>query len=141
MDRTNPTVLLIDDNQHGLVARRTGLEQQGYKVEIAKGGSEGIKILGVGGFDAVVTDFRTPDLDGSQLLVRLREKDPKTPIIILSGFAEKLGLTEASTGADAVLMKGPAELEDLVRALGRLIKRKPVRAQPKGRARRARAGA
>ena len=141
MDRTHPVVLLIDDNRHGLVARRAGLEEHGYKVDIAKGGREGVEKFEAASYDAVVTDFRMPDLGGSEVLARIRELKPKTPIVILSGFAEKLGLTEDSTGANAVLMKGPSELDDLVRALGRLIKRKPGRARAKPKGRRARAGA
>jgi hypothetical protein len=44
--------------------------------------------------------------------------------VILSGYVKSLGLTEESTGADAVLSKGPTEGQDLVRAVARLLRKK-----------------
>lgn len=129
MKRHSFFILLIDVNVHGLVARKAGLEEHGYQVVTAKGGCEGLEKFERQRFDLVVTDHRMPDLGGCQVLARIRELSPTTPIVILSGFAQKLGLTEESTGADAVLMKGPSEMDDLVRTIARLVKHKPARAR------------
>lgn len=141
MYSNTPKVLLIDDNAHGLVVRRAVLEQSGYRVEVANGGAEGVAMFEAGGFDVVVTDYRMPDLLGTQVLAQVRKQNPRVPVVILSGFALKLGLTEEQTGADAVLMKGPQEGGDLVRAVGRLLRRKPRSARPATERRRWRRGA
>ena len=138
MDSNTPKILLIDDNEHGLLARRAVLEQIGYRVEVAHGGAEGVAKFEADAFDVVVTDYRMPDLLGTQVLARIREHNPRIPVVILSGFARKIGLTEEQTGADAILMKGPREDGDLVRAVTRLTRRKPgsVRSAAAGRCRR-----
>jgi CheY-like chemotaxis protein len=132
MQQQSPRILLIDDNEHGLRARRTVLENLGYSVVTAAGGRQGLAAFDKQPFDLVVTDYRMPDLRGIQVLKRIRDKDAKVPVIILSGYIEKLGLTEESTGADAVLSKGPTEDQDLVRSIQRLIKKRP-RTQATGR--------
>ena len=125
MIRNSPRILLIDDNQHGLTARRAILEQDGYSVEVACCGEDGVARFESGSFDLVVTDFKMPGLNGPEVISRIRERAPGLPIVLLSGYASILGLTETDTGADLVLAKGPSEHAELVRAIGRLVKRGP----------------
>ncbi len=92
-------------------------------------------------FDVVVTDYRMPDLNGSEVIAQIRSLNKEVPIVMLSGYVEKIGLTEEQIGADIVLAKGPEEDRDLMRAVGRLVKKKPQSEQPRTRkARRRRAG-
>ncbi len=125
MQHSYPRILLIDDNKHGLIARRTLLEHAGYEVETAAGGREGLEKYQQRSFDLVVTDYRMPDLRGTNVVRKIRQSHESVPIVILSGYVEPLGLTEESTGADAVLAKGPTEDQDLVRTIARLIKKRP----------------
>jgi len=124
MAQHDSRILLIDDNRHGLLARRMFLEDHGYEVATAAGGRRGVELLQQQPFDLVVTDFRMPDLDGCKVTLEARQLRPGVPVVILSGYASKLGLTEQTTGADAVLSKGPSELQDLARAVARLLKKK-----------------
>lgn len=134
-------ILLVDDNRHGSVARQTVLEEQGYSATAALNGEEALELFSKHHFDIVVTDFRMPKLNGLELIKQLRQKSD-VPIILLSGYAEQLGLDEQSTGADAVIPKGANEVAHLLRAVTRLLNRgvpkKPVAAQrsvkPKARA-------
>jgi CheY-like chemotaxis protein len=138
----SPKVLLIDDNRHGLMARRTLLEEAGYSVETARDGNEGIEKFAGAAFDVVVTDYRMPHGGGAQVLEQVREINPRVPVVILSGYVTLLGLTEGSTGADAVLSKGPTEGQDLVRAVARLLrKKKPGSQRGRARGKSAKAGA
>ena len=127
-------ILLIDDNRHGLVARRAVLEQLGYTVALAAGGQEGIDQFQSQTFDLVVTDYRMPEVSGQQVIRKIRQLVPKMPIVLLSGYVEALGLTEQSTGADIVVTKGPGEVQALLRAVARLEKKR-VPAKPPGTAR------
>jgi CheY-like chemotaxis protein len=121
------TLLLVDDNPHGLVARRTVLEELGYVVHTGGNGEEALKLLADHKVDLVITDFRMPNMDGVELIARLRELRPDLPVILLSGFVEPLGLTEKSTGADIVLSKSAGEVGLLVRSVRRLLSRQPSR--------------
>lgn len=124
-----PRILLIDDNRHGLPARRCALQEAGYEVETAGGGDAGLRKFFDGQFDAVVTDYRMPEVNGSEVLRAVRQHNGGIPVVILSGQTKKLGLTEQSTGADAVLAKGPAEERDLIRAIDRLVRKTPGRSR------------
>jgi CheY-like chemotaxis protein len=121
------TILLVDDNPHGMVARRTVLEELGYKVYTGTSGQEALNVLQHQTVDLVITDFRMPNMDGVELITRIRQLCADLPIILLSGFVEPLGLTEESTGADVVLSKSAGEVGFLVRSVRRLLSRQPVR--------------
>ncbi|HET9321148.1 MAG TPA: response regulator [Bryobacteraceae bacterium] len=121
------TILLVDDNPHGMVARRTVLEELGYTVHAGTNGQEALSVLQHQAVDLVITDFRMPNMDGVELITHIRQLRADLPIILLSGFVEPLGLTEESTGADVVLSKSAGEMGFLVRSVRRLLSRQPAR--------------
>jgi CheY-like chemotaxis protein len=119
----HPNILLVDDNQDGLLVRRTVLEELGYGVSIARNGEEGLKLFESANFDVVVTDYRMPRMNGAELIQRIRKLNPHARIILLSGFVEPLGLTEENTGADVVIAKSSNEPAHLTRWVKRLLNR------------------
>jgi CheY-like chemotaxis protein len=78
----------------------------------------------------VVTDYKMPRMDGLELIVGLRKIQPELPVILISGFVDSLGLSEENTGADVVIMKSANEVSHMVRAVARLLRKKPVKKQP-----------
>jgi CheY-like chemotaxis protein len=130
-----PRILLVDDNPDGLLVRRALLEELGYSVQLAPGAKEGLELFVTSTFDVVVTDYRMPLMNGVELIERIRQIDANARIVLLSGFVEPLGLTEANTGADSVIAKSANEPAHLSRAIKRLLgangtKRKPPVSQP-----------
>jgi CheY-like chemotaxis protein len=124
-----PKILLVDDNRNGLIVRKALLEEVGFAVQTASNGEEGLDLYTASAFDVVVTDYRMPRMNGTELIQRLRLADANARIIMLSGFVEPLGLTEESTGADIVLAKSSKEAAQLVRAVRRLANA-PARRKP-----------
>jgi CheY-like chemotaxis protein len=120
-------ILLVDDNRDGLIARRSVLEELGYQVVPAGSGSDALRTIEKQNFDLIITDYKMSPMDGLELIGKLRERNFKNPIILLSGFAETLGLRPESTGADVVLQKNANEIANLVRHAKRLLNpgRKP----------------
>jgi CheY-like chemotaxis protein len=114
-------ILLVDDNHHGLTARKTILQGLGYSVDTALSGEEAWEILQNHQFEVVVTDFRMGGMDGEELIRLIRRSDLKTRVILLSGFVNCLGMTAESTGADEVMMKSNTEVQELVRVLKKLL--------------------
>jgi len=123
-------VLLVDDNRDGLLVRRTLLEEQGFQVEMAQNGEEGLRLFESSHFDVVVTDYRMPQMSGTELIGHLRKRNPQVRVVLLSGLVEPLGLTEENTGADAVIAKNSNEPAHLLRSVRRLAAR-PVRKPPR----------
>jgi len=123
-------LLLVDDNQNGLLARKSLLEEQGFVITTATNGEEAFDALSKGKFDLLITDFRMPKMNGVELIRRIRPLQPALGVILLSGFADALGLDEKSTGADAVINKGAHEIANLQRWVSRLLARKVARKPP-----------
>jgi CheY-like chemotaxis protein len=113
-------VLLVDDNQFGLTARKMILEDAGYGVETARSGEEAWELFQKTHFDVVVTDFRMGGMDGVHLIGLIRQSGSVARIVLLSGFAGCLGITPESSGADEVLVKSSTEVPELLRALKKL---------------------
>jgi len=123
-------ILLVDDSADGLLVRRVLLEEAGYRVEVAGDGEEGLKLFEPRKFAVIVTDYRMPGMNGADLIRRIRMLDANARVILLSGFVEPLGLTEANTGADVVIAKSANEAMHLIRAVRRLINRGTARKPP-----------
>ena len=125
-------ILLVDDNAHGLCARKTVLEELGHRITTASSGAEALERFTESKFDLVITDYKMPRMDGLELISRLRKQTPALPVILISGFADTLGLSEENTGADVVLQKSANEVSHLLRSVAQLL-RKPLK-KPAGSA-------
>ena len=129
-------ILLIDDNRQGLMARKSVLEEQGYSISTASCGEEGVEQFTTAEFDLVVTDYKMPKMNGAEVIARIQVARPGTPVVLMSGMVDALGLNEQNTGADVVLAKSSNEVSHLIRAVNRLLRskipKKPVRSQSSG---------
>jgi len=126
----SPHVLLVDDNANGLLARKAVLQEQGFVVTTASNGEEGFDAFTKGEFVLMITDFKMPKMNGIELIRRVRPIQPELAIILLSGFADALGLDEKSTGADIVINKGAHEISHLLRSVSRLMTRNVAKRPP-----------
>jgi CheY-like chemotaxis protein len=129
-DSPHAMILLVDDNSNGLKARKSVLEEHGHSVVTSCGGEDALERFRREKFDLVVTDYKMPGMDGVELISRLRQVRPVVPIVLLSGFADTLGLTQENTGADVVIQKSAHEVAHLVRAVAKIAQQKFVRKPP-----------
>ena len=116
-------ILLVDDNKLGLIARKSVLEEQGHRITTASHGEEALERFSRDKFDMVITDYKMPRMNGLELIEQIRERAASLPIILISGYVDGLGLTEANTGADVVIPKSAHEVTHLVRSVNRLLRR------------------
>jgi CheY-like chemotaxis protein len=123
-------ILLVDDNANGLTARKSVLEELGYRIVTCTSGADALEQFAAAKFDLVVTDYKMPRMDGLELIGRLRKSTPDLPIVLVSGYVDTLGLNEASTGADVVIQKSANEVSHLVRSVNRLLRRKAPAKKP-----------
>jgi CheY-like chemotaxis protein len=116
-------ILCIDDNQHGCFVRQSVLEGQGHTVATARSGKEGLEKFHAEKFDLVVVDYLMPGMKGGEVIAKIRETHPRLPIILHSGFTDRLALDRKITQADAVLQKGAREVKELLETVNRLLYR------------------
>jgi len=118
-----PIILCIDDNAHGLSARRVLLEGLGHKVTVARSGIEGLEAFRNEKVDLVIVDYRMPQMNGAEVVREIKRANPKLPVILLSGYVETMGLEEKVREADCVLKKGVREVDELISAVNRLLRK------------------
>ncbi len=80
-------ILVVDDEAIVCARLKPALEKDGYAVETFTDSVRARKRLDEHEFDIVVTDIKMAEVDGMELLTFVREKWPKTRVIIISGFA------------------------------------------------------
>jgi CheY-like chemotaxis protein len=121
-DSSIPTarVLVVDDNKRGLATRKSILQDLKLDVVATDSAVSALALLTEGHFDLLVTDYKMPEMDGIELIQRIKALKPRLRVILVSGFVDTLGLTEESTGADAVVAKTNSEVAALTRAVLRL---------------------
>lgn len=125
-ERTNAApvrLLLVDDHPAGLAARTSVLNELGFAITTANSAELALEKFRAEPFPLVVTDYKLPGETGVDLIAKIRVVAPETRIVLISGFVDALGLTEHSTGADAVLAKSANEVSQLIRAVNRLLRR------------------
>lgn len=136
-----PNVLIIDDEK---VIRRTLTEIlsfEGYQIDEASDGDEGLKKFSEKNYDVVLCDIKMPRMDGIEFLEKARSINPDTPIIMISGHGNIETAVEAvKKGAFDYISKPPdlnrllitmrnaTERQDLVKET-KVLKRKVTRVQ------------
>jgi two-component system nitrogen regulation response regulator NtrX len=81
-------VLVIDDETAIREAIRMTLEYEGYKVDEARSGSDGLDKAGKTPYDAILLDIKMPILDGMEVLDNLKEQKVAAPVIMVSGHGD-----------------------------------------------------
>lgn len=110
------SILLVDDEQLIVdsLARELTSEPLNFDVSTVLSGEEAIARLASGYWDLVITDLIMPGLDGFKVLKAAKRKDPKTMVIILTGYADMQSAIDAlRLGADDFLQK-PCDTDELL---------------------------
>ncbi len=118
-------VLVVDDEPAIREALERALRLEGFAVTLAGGGKAALAAVAEQGPDVVVLDLAMPDLDGVEVLHRLRADGVDVPVCVLSArdaVDDRVAGLEA--GADDYLVK-PFALEELVARLHALLRRRP----------------
>jgi two-component system, OmpR family, response regulator len=115
-------ILVVDDEADLLASLARALREEGYAVDTAADGEEGLYKAENWDYDAIVLDVMLPRLDGWQLLQRLR-RSKKTPVLMLTARdATRDRVRGLDTGADDYLIK-PFDLGELFARVRALIRR------------------
>ena len=122
-------ILVVDDEPDFVAVVQRNLEWDGFQVEVAYDGKEGLKKVTENPPDAIVLDVIMPEEDGYELCSELKENDrfADIPIIMLTAVASSIPSTRYShydgmtMDADDYLVK-PASAEQIIKSLKRVLK-------------------
>jgi len=119
-------VLVVDDEETltwsmtKTLAKDTGK----YEIIIANTGTDALHILEQGPIDVVVTDIRMPDINGLDLLSRIREKYPSTKVIIMTAYGSPEVYKEATRRGSYYYLEKPFEISDIRTIILKALKEK-----------------
>ena len=116
-------ILLVEDEKDLAAIIKKGLEENGYSVDMAHDGEEGLYMAENYPADVIILDIMLPIMDGLTILKKIREQDIKTPVLMLTAkdtIPDKIkGL---DSGADDYLSK-PFDFSELLARIRALIRR------------------
>jgi len=93
-------ILVIDDDVDMCLLLKRFLTKNGYEVTLAHNGKKALEELEHVEPDLVLCDFRLEDIDGKELLIKIKEKYPRTPVIIVTGYSDiKIAVDVMKLGA------------------------------------------
>lgn len=116
-------ILLIEDEPKTLAFIRKGLEENGYVVDTAADGLEGLRLAMAGAYQIIISDIVLPGMSGIQLCRQIREMHNETPLLMLTALGGVGHVVEGlDSGADDYLVK-PFEFQELLARIRTLTKR------------------
>ena len=108
------TILIVDDEKNYLTILSALLEDEGFEVLTAPGGSEALEIHKSSDLDLILTDMKMPKMDGIELLENIKENDPDLPVIMMTAHGTVDKAVEAmQKGAYTYVLK-PFDNERLI---------------------------
>ncbi|NUM56888.1 MAG: response regulator [Candidatus Hydrogenedentes bacterium] len=115
---TKPRILVVDDEENIRFALNRWFEMSGFEVDTAEDGAVAVEKCRTGRYDVITMDLVMPKMDGPSAIGAIREANPDVPILVLSGFPDRV-VDAPALGATKILAKPVllSELEQEVRAL------------------------
>jgi two-component system nitrogen regulation response regulator NtrX len=123
---SSQTVLVIDDERAIRSTLTEILSFEGYKVEEASDGAEGLKKILANTYDCVICDIKMPKMDGIEVLEKVMAEKPDTQIIIISGHGNIETAVEAVKKGAFDYISKPPDLNRLLITLRNAMEKKEL---------------
>jgi two-component system response regulator PilR (NtrC family) len=124
MNDDAPKILVVDDEKSMQEFLAIMLKKEGYQPVCTGSGEDAVKKLSSQEFDTVITDLNLPNLDGIGVLREVRERQPGTPVIMITAYATaKTAIEALKLGAYDYVMK-PFNVDELKNLVGNALEKK-----------------
>jgi PAS domain S-box-containing protein len=117
MAEEKPRVIIVDDEKGLRMGTKRLLESEGYIVDTAENGTEGIALGTTGDYDMAIIDLKMPDIDGIEVLRNIKEKMPNTVCFIATAYASYETAIEATKLGAASYIPKPFTPDELINHL------------------------
>jgi two-component system response regulator AtoC len=118
---TGRQILVVDDEPKMRRVLEIVLQKMGHRVLSAGNGVEALAIFGANAIDLVITDLRMPEMDGIELLARLREQESDVPVIVITAHGTiETAVTAMKHGACDYLLR-PFDIDVVEHAVERVL--------------------
>jgi two-component system, LuxR family, response regulator FixJ len=122
-----PTVYVVDDDADVLGSLRFLLETDGFNVRTFRNGASLLNAVRSTGVDCFVIDYKMPEMNGIDLVRRLRNRDIAAPVILITGYPdENIAARAEAAGVRHVLLKPLLEESLVTRIRGAIQEARPA---------------
>lgn len=123
-------ILVVDDDSTFCIMLKTYLTKKGYDVDEAFSVTEALKTISGNSYQIILTDFRLPDGSGMDILTKVKETQPQTGVIIMTGYADiRMAVKMMKMGAFDYVAK-PINPDEILLTINNFLKQKQPVEQP-----------
>jgi diguanylate cyclase (GGDEF)-like protein len=126
IDKKDAKILVVDDDELVRVTLNVLVSSLGYSCMVACNGKEALRVLEKTPVDIVLSDIVMPEMDGLELLARIREDYKKTDVIIATGFSERTNYADVIKAGAMDFIKKPIEQSELEAKLARAFRERSL---------------
>ncbi len=116
-----PSLLVVDDEKDLRELIAEGMTLLGAKVHSASDGDEGWAIFQNEKIDLVISDIFMPKMNGIELLNLIKKEHPAMPVLLITGYARKLKLSEECDVPPDMCIEKPFSLHELIMAVSEYL--------------------
>lgn len=113
-------ILVVDDEEMFAAVLVEMLSECGHAVCVARSGSEALEQFRKSPFDLVFTDLGMPEMSGWQVARNIKDLEPETPVVLLTGWGATLDKDELEASSVDLVLSKPIKLEDLSAAVAEM---------------------
>ena len=119
--RPAPSVLVVDDEKTVCNSCKKILTREGYSVDFALSGKEALNKVRGNRFDAVIADWKMPEIDGIEIARRIKKENPNTAVIMITGYPSVESSVKAMRSGVSDYVPKPFTPEELSDAMMRAL--------------------
>ena len=122
-------LLVVDDERSMRELLELVLKREGYSVHTAENGTRALELVRQNVYDLIISDVKMPDINGIELLAKVREISPETMVIMITAFATVDTARKAfKLGAEDLVIKDAGfDVEELKVSVGKVLEKKQLR--------------
>jgi len=117
-----PHVLLVEDEPNMAKGLEMLMNEEGYNVDLAVTGQAALNAYGSENFDLMVTDLRLPDIDGMEVIKRVKGIDPDSKVIIITGYPSVSSAVKAVKIGVSDYLRKPFTSDEFIAAVSGAVK-------------------
>ena len=126
MDRKDIRILVVDDEAMMADSLKQNLAEEGYTVDTALSGADAIELFDRGGHHVAVCDVQLPDMDGLEVLRHIKDAQPASEVIVMTGYGTVQRAIEATKAGAFWFLEKPFEFEVLLPLIERAVQHREL---------------
>jgi len=121
VNQSKTRILIADDEQDFCVILSHVMRREGFEVTTVNSGKAALDSIISEEPDVLLVDFRMPDINGMEVLMEVRERNPELPVVMITGYADIQGAVKAMRHGACDYLAKPVDHIELVRVVRRAV--------------------